>query len=83
MDNATAKSLYDRKGANGQPWFYSIPDTKPLAWIDFVKRTVIDYEKIKDAAQATAAEFNNYNTAVSKWLNTKIETKVASLTSST
>ena len=83
MDNATAKSLYDCKDATGQPWFYGIPDTKPQAWIDFVKRTVIDYEKIKDAGQATDAEFNNYAAAVSKWLIEKIETKAATLTSST
>ena len=74
MDNATAKSLYDRKGANGQPWFYSIPATKPLAWIHFVKRTVIDYEKIKNAGQATAAEFNDYRTSALQWIALKIET---------
>ena len=81
MDNATAKSLYDCKDAAGQPWFYSAPDTNP--WINFVKRTVLDYEKIKDAGQATATEFNNYAAAVSKWLIEKIETKAAALTSST
>ena len=83
MDNVTAKSLYDREDGNGQPWFYGIPDTKPQAWINFVKRTVIDYEKIKDAGQATAAEFDNYTAAVNKWLIEKIETKAAALTSST
>ena len=74
MDNETAKSLYDRKDADGRPWFYGIPDTKPQAWINFVKRTVIDYEKIKGAGQATAAEFNDYRTSALQWIALKIET---------
>ena len=74
MDNETAKSLYDREDADGRPWFYSIPETKPQAWINFVKRTVLDYEKIKNAGRATEAEFNDYRTSALQWIALKIET---------
>ena len=67
LSDKKTKALYDRKGPDGRSWLYNIPNTKRGAWMDFVSRTVHDYEKIKNRGMATEDEYNDYVTAVNEW----------------